>query len=133
MLQSFAEILGKLFPSVDPDARRKFVDALRDGRPISKELYAPTLPSGICQGDLIEKICIHSLEDDGEWYEFNGIGLVLSNTCDASTESDITVAACYTYSEFAGDPAFSKNQGLMASIHSNEFHGSFSCQAYHGE
>lgn len=120
MLQSFADVLGKLFPSVDPEVRRKFIEALRENRPISKELYAPTLPSGICQGDLIDRICIHSLGDDGEWYEFEGIGLVLTNTCDASTESDITLAASYKYSDFASDPELSKSEGFMASIHSNE-------------
>jgi hypothetical protein len=120
VLESFAEVLGKLFPAIDPEARRKFIEALREGRPISKELYAPSLPSGICQGDLIDRICIHSLEDDGEWYEFEGLGLVLSNTCDAATESDITLAACYEYSDFASDPELSKNKGFMASIHGNE-------------
>lgn len=120
MLRSFAEILGRLFPSVEPEVRRKFIDALREGRPIAKELYAATLPAGICQGDLIERICIHSLEEDSEWYEFDGIGLVLSNTCDAAMQTYVTVAACYPYSEFAGDPELAKNAGFLASVHSNE-------------
>lgn len=120
MLSSFAEILGELFPAVDPETKAKFARAIKEHRPIAKELYAPVPPSGICQGDVIHSVPIRSLEEDEHWYEYECPCLVLSNTCDAANEPYVTVAACFSYADFSTDQDLSLKPNFLKSVRINE-------------
>ena len=103
MLEEFGELLGQLFPATDPDVVRKFVEALRRDRPISKELYTATMPEGLCQGDILGPVTFKLLGDDGKWAETKSQGLVLSNSCDIENEDIVTIALCFSYDQFVDD------------------------------
>ena len=119
MLEEFGELLGQLFPASDPDVVQKFVEALRRDRPISKELYAATMPDGLCQGDIVGPVPFKLLGDDGTWAESMSEGLVLSNSCDIENEDIVNLALCFSYRQFVSETQHAKPPDFSQTIARN--------------
>jgi len=119
MLGEYVKLLGQLIPPVDPDVARRVIESVRRERPTPSQLYATPAPAGICQGDIIGPIDFKWIGEDGEWVEDKGLGLVLSNSCDAEQDDYITVAFCFEYGEFAVDVAVSKNPDFVVGVANN--------------
>src|SRR5580704_9221648 len=120
MLTEFAAFLERLFPSIEPQARRRFVDAIQKSEPLEKRLYAVAAPDGVCQGDIFEPLPFRYLDDDGQWLEQTAPGLVMCNTCDAEWSELLPLAACHDFAEMERDAAISATEGFLNSIRANE-------------
>jgi hypothetical protein len=119
MLEEYVRLLGQLIPPVDPDVARKVIEGVRRDRPTPKQLYSISAPAGICQGDIIGPVTFKWVGDEGEWVEDRGLGLVLSNSCDAESDDYITVALSFEYQEFAADPAISARADFAIGVANN--------------
>ena len=119
MLEEYVRLLGQLIPPVDPDVARKVIESVRRDRPTPNQLYAIPAPAGICQGDVIGPATFKWVGDEGEWVEDRGLGLVLSNSCDAERDDYITIALCFEYQEFAADAAISARADFAVGVANN--------------
>lgn len=123
MLEEFAEFVGQLFPATKPETVRELIKALeKRGGIVSKELYAPQPPTGICQSDIFAPVPFRALLADGTWGEFSGPGLVLTNSCDAERVNYITLAQCLPYGPMrdALSTTGAPGRNLVTSIEVNE-------------
>src|SRR6266699_3195180 len=99
MLEDFAKVLAEVFPSVEPETARRFIQAAHDKKPIPLELYSPALLSGICQADVLGPLEFHVLNGDGKWSRTSGFGLVLSQSCDTEHDDSVIVSHGYPLKE----------------------------------
>src|SRR3954470_4798274 len=102
MLDEFAELLGQVFPSVEPDTARRFIQATKAKRVLPSDLYSPILLDGVCQADILGPLQFHTIETAGNIATADGFGLVLSNSCDVEHDESIIAAFGYSLSDLAG-------------------------------
>jgi hypothetical protein len=119
VLEEYVRRLGQLIPPVDPEIARTVIESIRRERPTATQLYATSLPAGICQGDIIGRVEFRWIRDDGTWGEDTGWGIVLSNSCDAEHDDYITLTFCFEYQEFATDSVVSRNRDFVSAVASN--------------
>jgi len=96
MLDEFAELLGQIFPSVEPDTARRFIQATKAKRARPSHLYSQISLDGVCQADILGPLQFQVIETAGDVATADGFGLILSNSCDV--EHDEFVVAAYGYS-----------------------------------
>lgn len=67
-----------------PDHLKTFSEQLKQF-PIGYEkwVYAPSLPPDVYQGDLLATVPFVAVDDDGDAVQHRGVGMMISNTCDA--------------------------------------------------
>ena len=107
MWQAFARLLVEVFPSIEPENARAYLNTLWSRPVVWTDLYANPLPTNICQGDIIAPITFVLQDDSGDFGEFTAAGMILSHSCDL--EDDYLVlalcepAAAYAQHRSIGD------------------------------
>lgn len=105
MLDEFAELLGQVFPSVEPDTARRFIQATKAGRALPSDLYSPIVLNGVCQADILGPLRFHTIETDGDSATADGFGLILSNSCDVEHDELVVASYGYTLSDLEASPS----------------------------
>lgn len=114
MLTDFARLVSEIFPSIDPRTASRCLAALARTEFNPARLFRPLAFDFLCQGDIVNPIKFVVTDDDGSETEYEGPGLLLSNTCDAHNEEHLIFAGCYHFDQF-----LSGNICSEASIKSN--------------
>lgn len=108
MLLEFAELVESLFPAIDPAVARSCINSLKSWYTNPEQLYSRSPLPTLSQGDVIEPVTFHFEESDGDFIEYTGPALVISNSCDIDQRDDrLMLVPCFDEAEYSGHPSWS--------------------------
>lgn len=118
MLEELARVLADVFPSIEPETARRFIEAAKNRVPLASELYTAQPLPGINQADIIGPLPFCAVDQDGEGIRAESLGLVLSHSCDVEHDEQLLAAFGFPLVELRASVG-SEGEGFIRSIARN--------------
>lgn len=90
---------NNIFINIHSREKELLKDAFSNYENNSKEFFITIEDNNIYQGDIIEKVNLCIIDENGKELLFSRIGMIITNTCDITRRDSIIIAPVFEYSE----------------------------------